>query len=148
MSQVTRYRCPIGACGWFHDDQGPSVLIDSDPEALTISHAKAIDDIVRAHLETHSLEEWAQEIGRLRERLTAAEEVCLVFGWTGANLGTDRDKALHELWRHWCDVSGASLSPADHPELNQRRLARLAAKRDETRARTLAAIRERDGNAP
>jgi hypothetical protein len=63
-------------------------------------------------------------------------------------MGTGREKALHELWRHWCDVSRASLSPADHPELGDERLAGLARRRDETVARTLAAIREREGITP
>jgi hypothetical protein len=75
-------------------------------------------------------------------RLRAAEEVCLMYGWTGACRDTDRDKALHELWSHWVNVSGASMSPADHPELSDERIAELARQRDETRARTLARIRE------
>lgn len=64
MSQVTRYHCPLGACDWAHDDPGPAVEIDSDPEALALSHAVAIDGIIREHLETHPLEEWAAEVVR------------------------------------------------------------------------------------
>jgi hypothetical protein len=75
-------------------------------------------------------------------RMEAAEAVCLMFGWTAARMGTDRDKALHELWRHWVQVSGVSLDPEDHPELSDVVIADLARKRDETRASTLAAIRQ------
>jgi hypothetical protein len=77
----------------------------------------------------------------IRDRLRAAEEVCLLYGWTGACRDTDRDKALHELWSHWVDVSGVSMSPADHPEMSDERIAELARQRDATRASALARIR-------
>lgn len=99
--------------------------------------------LTRGQLEDLTSERLAADHGaRLRERLTAAEEVCLVFGWTRASMATDHDKALHELWRRWCDVSGVSFLQSDHPELGDDRLAELARKRDEARTRTLAAIRE------
>ena len=71
------------------------------------------------------------------KRLLAAELVCLMFGWTGID-DSPRGKATHELWREWVDISGVRLSPEDHPELSDERIAELARRRDETRARTLA----------
>ena len=77
------------------------------------------------------------QVETLRARLAAAEKVCVLLGWTTARNDTDQDKALHELWVEWMDLSGVSADPADHPELSDEHIARLARRRDETRARTL-----------
>lgn len=80
------------------------------------------------------------ELTALRARLAAAEQVCMLYGWTGARRESDQDKALHEVWSDWVDLSGVSLLPEDHPELSDERIAELARKRDATRARVLARI--------
>lgn len=78
------------------------------------------------------------------DRLRLAEQVCLMFGWTGVGGNTDRDKALHELWVEWLrayEAAGGSTVPIDHPELSDARIEELARRRDEIVARTLARIR-------
>jgi hypothetical protein len=82
----------------------------------------------------------------LQRRLEAAERVCVLYGWTGGGSGSDREKALHELWSDWVDVSGVSLSQTDHPDLSDERIAELAQRRDATRAATLERMRARDAD--
>jgi hypothetical protein len=77
----------------------------------------------------------------LRARLEAAERVCALYGWTGAHHDSDRGKALHELWRQWCDLPGSTPHLVDHPELTEGYIAALARKRDAIRERTLERIR-------
>lgn len=92
------------------------------------------------------LEAAESEVARLSARLEAAERVCVLFGWTGARHDTDRAKALHELWAEWAGIVGAGFAgPEAHPELSDERIAELARQRDETRSRTLAAIRASGG---
>jgi hypothetical protein len=75
-----------------------------------------------------------QAIAKLRERLQAAEDVCLMYGWSAGRFESDYDKATHEVWSHWADlVGGEFLSPQSHPDLNDRRIAELAAERDRKR---------------
>ena len=79
--------------------------------------------------------------GSERERLEAAERVCVLYGWSALGDGSDRSKALHELWSEWDDLPGTDSSSAGNPELSDERIAELARRRDETRARTLERIR-------
>jgi hypothetical protein len=72
-----------------------------------------------------------------RTRLEAAERVCLLYGWSGIGGDSDRSKALREMWGEWADLPGVSLRPGDHPGLSDERIAELARRRDEIRARTL-----------
>lgn len=80
----------------------------------------------------------------LRERLEAAEAVCLMYGWSTGSEECDRDKALYMLWTRWLRLAEADdpeySTPKRHPELSDEIVARLAAERDEIRARTLAKI--------
>lgn len=78
----------------------------------------------------------------IRERLEAAERVCVLFGWTSASHDSDRDKALHELWSEWVDLVGSAFTGPDaHPELSDERITALARRRDRIREQTLARIR-------
>lgn len=79
------------------------------------------------------------EMETLKHRLEAAERVCLMVGWTAAD-NSERGKALHELWLDWLAISGASTSPADHPELSDERISELALRRDEKRAAALGML--------
>lgn len=70
--QVTRYYCPIGACDWWHDAPGPSpadgtgTTTDEIVFSAVASHLAGVEVVIRAHLETHPLEEWAREVTSLR----------------------------------------------------------------------------------
>lgn len=77
----------------------------------------------------------------LQVRLADAENVCVLFGWTGAHMDSERDKALHQLWSEWAKRYGVLLSPGAHPELSDAYIARLAADRDRIRQLTLDKIR-------
>ena len=73
----------------------------------------------------------------IRERLEAAEMVCTLFSWTGSHTDYPEGKALFMLWRRWLQASGASVDPADHPELSRVVINDLAAEYDGRRAWTL-----------
>lgn len=87
------------------------------------------------------MEDAGLDIERLETRLRAAEDVCVLVGWTGRG-STHHEKALHELWVKWMEVSGNNCTPEANPHLTDEFIAELAAKRDATRARTLAKIRQ------
>lgn len=81
-------------------------------------------------------------IEALRTRLKAAEDTCVMLGWSAARHEGDREKATHELWSRWANIVGSAfLAREAHPDLSREEIVRLAAQRDETRARTLARIR-------
>lgn len=75
----------------------------------------------------------------IRERLEAAERVCVLSGWTASNttIGSDIDKALYMLWRKWTMLPGVDPGPQAHPDLNDEVIASLARQRDDLRAETL-----------
>lgn len=78
--------CPISACGWHYDEQksdGWTTAGVIEPDADTIAQCGGdatqaaiyatvhdqmlrVDGILRAHFETHALEEWVTEVVRLR----------------------------------------------------------------------------------
>jgi hypothetical protein len=77
------------------------------------------------------------EVQRLQKRLKVAEDVCVMYGWTGDPIEGDRAKALNELWNRWYHLVGGDFLNADaHPDLSDEEIALLAAQRDEARART------------
>jgi hypothetical protein len=81
------------------------------------------------------------EIERLKARLTAAEAVALMFGWSPVVDG-DRYVACYEVWCVWAEIAGADfLAPRNHPELSRERIAELAAKRQAEYEAKLARLR-------
>ncbi len=87
MSQVTRYHCPIGSCCWAHDAPGPDpasgtgTTVDEIVFSTVAGHLAGIEAIVREHLETHSLEEWAREVMRLRGLVPAPVPDLTAYRW-------------------------------------------------------------------
>jgi len=74
---LARYEFPPGAkiisycplCSWQHHDgplpEGSGATADEVAADILAKHFAALEEISRAHLETHSLLEWAQEVTRL-----------------------------------------------------------------------------------
>ncbi len=83
----------------------------------------------------------AAEITRLRERLRAAEAVCVMYGISPARHETEREKAAYEVWLTWSELVGPDATTA-HPDLTDERITELARQRDTKRAETLARIKE------
>lgn len=81
----------------------------------------------------------AMDAETLIERLKAAEDVCVLYGWSASTAHqSDRDKALQELWNRWHDTAGRDASSRErNPHLTDERIAELARKRDATREATL-----------
>lgn len=73
----------------------------------------------------------------LEMRLDVAEDVCALLSWTAMQSKSDRDKALHELWRAWMDAGGDP-SREGNPHLTDALISALAERRDQIRAATLA----------
>lgn len=81
------------------------------------------------------------EVDRLKTRLTAAEAVALMFGWSPIVEGKRYD-ACYELWCIWSEIAGADfLDARNHPELSDERIAELAAKRQAEYEAKLARLR-------
>lgn len=83
--QGIRHECPIGLCPWIYDDLGPSGLtVDVDQvRSLLLTHASAVESVVRAHLESHPLEEWVREVMRLRKQAAGTLGHALSSGHPG-----------------------------------------------------------------
>lgn len=64
---------------------------------------------------------------QLEERLAAAEEVCLMFGWSALHEDTDRDIAAYLLWSKWLDLAGDFADPRKHPHLSDEAIAPMVA---------------------
>ena len=81
----------------------------------------------------------------IRERLEAAEQLCLMFSWTAPSEFTRDGKACFQLYRRWLEVSGVDPDRDRHPELNEVRINDLAAEYDGKRAWTLQGDRNETG---
>lgn len=87
-SNAVRYLCPIDACDFVHDDPtcGPvRLLVDVDPATGELDIAAAINrniterdlkiaQVMRGHLETHTVNEWVQQTHDMRVRQRELEE--------------------------------------------------------------------------
>ena len=77
---------------------------------------------------------------RLRERLHAAERVCVLFGWTAQNTSdSEREDALTQAWLDWSHVVPDGFMQ-EQPDLSDEAIHELAEKRRHIRKQTLAAI--------
>lgn len=69
---ATRFFCPVSRCDWTHDDPGPVLpAYAADPAALSLAHALEMESVIREHLETHPLIEWARELAKARSEKDA-----------------------------------------------------------------------------
>jgi hypothetical protein len=61
--------CPLSECSWQHHDgplpEGSGATIDEAVTDILTKHFAALEEICQAHLETHSLLEWVEEVTRL-----------------------------------------------------------------------------------
>jgi hypothetical protein len=73
-SRIISY-CPLPACSWQHEDpvlpEGSGATMDEAVADITAKHFVGLEKIVKAHLETHALLEWVQELARLRDAVNA-----------------------------------------------------------------------------
>jgi hypothetical protein len=77
----------------------------------------------------------------LIERLRAAEDVCLMYGWSATTYErTDRQIAAYELWRKWYALAADYAEPKNHPHLRDRALRPMIREHRERRAQTQKAI--------
>lgn len=94
---TTIYGCPLEACEWTHAEPPPGTVMAEAPsppagnaatldEAITESAFATVRDwltgadrVAGAHLKTHSLIEWVQEVGRLQRDVTDAHRVVAIL---------------------------------------------------------------------
>ncbi|MEC3994011.1 hypothetical protein VSR01_10820 [Actinacidiphila sp. DG2A-62] len=84
MSSVTRHLCPLDGCDWHYDEPDPSTDdlsgITPDTRAATFEDAKVsiveqammrrlrtTESLIRAHFESHPLEQWVAALVRARQ---------------------------------------------------------------------------------
>jgi len=91
MPGFTRYECPLRTCEWHHNEPFPTdiLAITLHPDAATLAECNGeymtaaglmtaraerqrVEGIIRAHVETHSVEEWMREVQTLRGELAEA----------------------------------------------------------------------------
>jgi hypothetical protein len=80
---------------------------------------------------------YPEDRDELLRRLAAAEQVCVLYGWTGIRDDSDRTKATTQAWMQWQSQYGVGRPT---PAWNAR-VAELAAERDRIRAHTLNRLR-------
>jgi hypothetical protein len=79
----------------------------------------------------------------LEARLRVAEDVCVLFGWTGGGEGSQRGDALTQLWMTWARMAEVDTSPDANRHIDDL-IPQLAAQRRRTREATLAKLRGPD----
>jgi hypothetical protein len=80
--------------------------------------------------------EYPDDRDALLRRLEAAEQVCVLFGWTASPGNSPQDKACTQAWMDWHSSYGVgSPTPAWRARVNE-----LAAERDRVRSVTLASL--------
>jgi hypothetical protein len=83
---VTQYHCLISSCPWTAEYPGPDFAGDGTSERVLPGElpgriAGLVNAVLRAHLETHPLEQWVGELGRLRELTGPAPDLTADFEW-------------------------------------------------------------------
>jgi hypothetical protein len=82
------------------------------------------------------------EIDELRERLAAAEQVCVLVGWSAIGNQTDPlQRALTQAWLDWTHRPDVGQPDPQSPEW-QARVQDLANRRTATRTLTLGRLRD------
>lgn len=79
----------------------------------------------------------------LEQRLDIAEDVCVMYGWSGSDMRFERHRAAFEIWSLWLQLSGNDLSREANPHLSNDLISRLAARRTATADQMLARIRDK-----
>jgi hypothetical protein len=69
-----------------------------------------------------------------------AEQIAVLFGWTGVRAETKREKALNQLWQEWAEERGGYL--AEHRALTNARVNELARQYDARREANMKIVRQ------
>lgn len=85
--QTTRHHCPIESCPWFHDEPINVTLViplwSTDPVGEAVRERdRRVDAVITAHCATHTAEQWAHEIARLRTEVERLDDF-VRFGNSG-----------------------------------------------------------------
>lgn len=78
------YSCPLEACEWTHaelplTEAEIAATMGADPAAVLLRHVMPAEVAAEAHMRSHSLLEWVQEVGRLGREVSDAESVVAIL---------------------------------------------------------------------
>ena len=76
------YSCPLEACEWTFTElplTEAGIERPGDGTAVLLRHVMAAEEEAKAHMETHGIVEWVQEIGRLQRTEQDARRVVAVL---------------------------------------------------------------------
>jgi len=69
---MTRYPCPLD-CGWYHDEpftgEVPDGASEQDLHDLAALASSDVEQLLREHFSSHTLEEWVAAVSTLRQQL-------------------------------------------------------------------------------
>jgi hypothetical protein len=78
MTPTTRTFCPL--CDWHHDSTEPALTmpqsgmsVEEHAHQSLTAHYAVLEVVVREHLETHPLIDWAKKVNQLQQCLASAE---------------------------------------------------------------------------
>lgn len=79
---------------------------------------------------------------QLEARLKVAEDVCVLFGWTGARGDSERERAVSQMWMTWASMVGFEASDVTANRAINSMVPQLAAERSRIHSATLRRIAE------
>jgi hypothetical protein len=91
---MTRYPCPLD-CGWHHDEpftgDVPDGASEQDLHDLAALASSDVEELLREHFSSHSLEEWVAAVSHLRQQLADRPPLlclaCVVAAHNARNAG-------------------------------------------------------------
>lgn len=91
---MTRYPCPLD-CGWYHDEpftgDVPDGATQQDLHDLAALASSEVEQLLREHFESHTLEEWVAAVSTLRQQLADRAPLlclaCVVAAHNARNAG-------------------------------------------------------------
>lgn len=119
---------------------------DPRPEAMLREVDFALDDDKdegTLWAPSSELAEYVKRVSDLELRLAAAEQVCVLYGWTGSNDRSERGDAVTQAWMDWVHSYGHEMERAavKDPAWDAR-IKDLARRRREIRDATIARLLE------
>ena len=78
------FNCPIADCTWTHRDLGPELLdynaSPDDVHAQAVLHNATVEHTLRAHYESHEVEQWVRLVSKLQSEFATRGKPLLCVG--------------------------------------------------------------------
>lgn len=93
---TTRFQCPIQTCEWQHDEpplEVPDAASETDINDLVNLRGSQIEDMLREHFTSHTVEEWVGAVSALQQQLAQQQTIsclaCVVAQHNAQRDGTE-----------------------------------------------------------